>query len=181
MNYIIILIGVLLVIIIFSTIIGSYNRFKKLEIKIHEADSGIDVALAKRYDVITQMVEVVKGYMKHESKLLIELTKLRSGMSISDKTKVNNKMNDVKVKIIALSENNPELKSSDNFLVLQKTLVNVEEHLAASRRMYNSNVTEFNSYLETFPSNIMGKFMSLKKYDYFEVDIEKEEQVKVEV
>lgn len=166
-----IILGIVLIILI--CYISTYNKFKKLIIKVDEADSGIDVALTKRYDLITKMVDVVKGYTKHEKETILEVIKLRKHMSINEKNEVLNKMNNSINKIEIIAENYPDLKASENFKILQKSLLNVEEHLAASRRMYNSNVSIYNQYLESFPSMIIGSILKLTKKEYFEANDEK--------
>ena len=153
MDYLIyVLIGVLLLVAIWFIV--TKNKLNQTLVKIDEASSGIDVALTKRYDVLTKMMDSVKGYMKQEKETLFEVINLRKNMSIEEKNKENVKMTKNIEKINLLVENYPELKSSENFKVLQQSIVEVEEHLQAARRMYNSNVSIFNQMLVTIPSNI---------------------------
>lgn len=174
------IIGVVLVLlIIILWYIGIHNKLKRLINKIDEASSGIDVALAKRYNLITQMVEAVKGYAKHEKETLLEVIKLRNNMTIKEKIVASESMDRSVTKINALAENYPDLKASENFLTLQKTLVNVEEHLAASRRMYNANVSLFNSQIEYFPSVIVAKNMKLKARDFFKANEEEKNNIDI--
>ena len=167
---------ILLVIGILLYIITTYNRFNKYIIKVDEALSGIDVALAKRYDTITKMIEIVKGYSKHEKEVIFETIKLRQDMNVKEKLEENKKMDNNLNKINITLENYPEIKANDNFMLLQKSMIEVEEHLQASRRIYNSNVSIYNQFLNTFPSNIIGKIRKLKEKPFFEA---KEEQVKI--
>ena len=167
---------ILLVIGILLYIITTYNRFNKYIIKVDEALSGIDVALAKRYDTITKMVEIVKGYSKHEKEVIFEAIKLRQDMNVKERLEENKKMDNNLNKINITLENYPEIKANDNFMLLQKSMIEVEEHLQASRRIYNSNVSIYNQFLNTFPSNIIGKIRKLKEKPFFEA---KEEQVKI--
>lgn len=136
MEAIITVIIVLLVCIVIWYISTS-NGIKRSQLKVEEAESGIDVALTKRYDVLTKMLDVVKGYQAHEKTVLTELVKLRSGMTMAEKNAANQKMEQLTKDINILAENYPELKSSNNFMELQKTIADVEEHLQAARRLYS--------------------------------------------
>lgn len=178
-NTILIILGILAVLII--TIISMSNKLVRLQVKIEEADSGIDVALAKRYDVLTKMIEVVKGYAKHEKEIMFEVVKLRKGMSLESKNIENEKMNHNMEKINILAEAYPDLKANENFKYLQKTIVEVEEHLQAARRFFNSNVSAYNQMIAVFPSNIIAKAKHLTKKDFFEVDQTMKENVKIEL
>ena len=156
------------------------NSLNKAIVKIEEADSGIDVALTKRYDVLTKMVDVVKGYAKHEKEVIIETINLRKGMTITEKNEVNNKMNEAFSKLNVVVENYPNLKASENFAVLQQSIVDVEEHLQAARRLYNSNVSLFNQKIVSFPSSIVAEMKKLVKKEFFEVEEIKKQDVKIE-
>lgn len=134
MEAIITVIIVLLVCIVIWYISTS-NGIKRSQLKVEEAESGIDVALTKRYDVLTKMLDVVKGYQAHEKTVLTELVKLRSGMTMAEKNVANQKMEQLTKDINILAENYPELKSSNNFMELQKAITDVEEHLQAARSL----------------------------------------------
>lgn len=167
MNFVfIVLIGIIIIILLWIIIIS--NKFKKLLIKIKEADSGIDVALSKRYNILTKMVEVVKGYSKYEKETIIEIIKLRKGMTIDEKIEVNEKINNGFDKISAIAETYPELKANENYMVLQKSIVDVEENLQAARRFYNSNVSIYNQSISTFPNRVLANLKNLKEKDFFE-------------
>lgn len=161
---------VVLVVVIVLWYIGTMNGLRAAELKVDEADSGIDVALAKRYDVLTKQLAVVKEYASHESKTLYETISLRKGMSISEKTEAANKMNQVAGQIQLTAEAYPELKSSNNFLALQNSINDVEEHLQAARRLYNSNVTAYNTKIVMFPASIVAGALAMTKRDLFEVE-----------
>lgn len=175
-----IIIGIILLILLIWYISTS-NKIKKANIKVDEALSGIDIALTKRYDVITQMVEVVKGYAKHEKETLTKLIEIRKGMPIKEKNEANKLMDDNLHKINLLVEAYPELKASDNFQTLQKAIVDVEEHLQAARRCYNSNVTNFNQLIATFPTSIIAGNMKMIKKDFFESTNDKNHNVNVKL
>lgn len=159
--------------------ISTSNKLNRLVIKIDESLSGIDVALAKRYNVLTKMVEVVKGYVKHEKEILIEVIKLRKNMSIEEKSKVNQAMDEAMDKINVVVENYPELKASENFKILQQSIVDVEEHLQAARRLYNSNVSTYNQTLVTFPTSAIAKNKGMIQKDFFEASEIEKNNVKI--
>lgn len=137
-------------------IISTSNRFKILLVKIKEADSGIDVALTKRYDTLTKLLDVVKGYTKHETELFEKVIKLRSGMSISEKNEANHVMDETVRRINVIAENYPELRSAGNYKQLQDAIIDAEDHLQAARRVYNMNVSAFNQAIVVFPSSIIA-------------------------
>lgn len=178
MKFIILTIVVIILIIVIS-IISISNKLNKAVVKIDEASSGIDVALTKRYDVLTKMIEVVKSYAKHEKETLFEVINLRKNMSINEKNAENKKMNENFSKINVVAESYPELKSSENYKTLQQSIAEVEEHLQASRRLYNSNVSIYNQMLVSFPSSIIAKNKGMTKKDFFEADETKKEDVKI--
>lgn len=174
-----IVVGVVVVLLILWYV-GTYNGIKVSKLKVEEALSGIDVALTKRYDVLVKMLDVVKGYQKHEKELLMEIVNLRSGMSMQERNQANQKMNEIAGQIRILAENYPELKSSNNFIELQKTIVDVEEHLQAARRLYNANVTEYNKRIITFPNSIVANIMNARKEMFFAADEAKRADVKMD-
>ena len=167
------------IIILLIWYISVSNSLNRALVKIDEANSGIDVALTKRYDVLTKMIEVVKGYASHEKETLFEVINLRKGMTIEEKNDINNKMNHNYEQIKLLVENYPELKSSENYKTLQLSITDVEEHLQAARRMYNSNVSIFNQKIVTFPSVIVAKVEGITKREFFVADEKKREDVKI--
>lgn len=178
-----VIIGIVLLIVLIFVIwyISVSNKLNVLQVKIDEADSGIDVALTKRYDVLTKMMKVVKGYAKHEKETLFEVIKLRKGMSLEDKNKVNEKMNRNMEKINIIAESYPELQSNENFKTLQQSIVEVEEHLQASRRLYNSNVSTFNQMLVVFPSSIVANSKGLSAKPFFEAEEMKKNDVEIDL
>ncbi|MBQ9608993.1 MAG: LemA family protein [Lachnospiraceae bacterium] len=174
------LIVIVILIVILLWWIGTYNGIKKLDIKVKEGLSGIDVALTKRYDVLTKLLEVVKGYQKHEKEILTEVIKLRSGMSMQERNVANQQMDTAFGRINLLAENYPELKSSNNFMQLQNAIVDTEEHLQAARRLYNSNVTAYNSMIVTFPNNIIAGSMGAVAKEFFAAEESKRQDVKMD-
>lgn len=175
-----IIIAVAVVILIFVIwYISTSNKLNRAVVKIEESLSGIDVALTKRYDVLTKMMDVVKAYAKHEQETLFEVINLRKDMTIQEKNQANHVMDENFKKINILAENYPELKSSENYKTLQQSIVDVEEHLQAARRLYNSNVSFFNQLLVTFPTSSIAKSKGMNKKDFFEADETKREDVKI--
>lgn len=178
---ILIVILVILILILISWYIITLNNLNRAIVKIDEANSGIDVALTKRYDVLTKMIEVVKSYAKHEKETLIRVIKLRDNMTLEEKNKVNKSMDAAMEKINIIAENYPELRSSENYKTLQESILDVEEHLQAARRLYNANVSLYNQLIVTFPTNIVAGTKGLTKRDFFQVEEEKRNDVKIEL
>ena len=146
------LIVVALIVVVALWYISTMNGLRQLEVKVNEAESGIDVALTKRFDVLTKMVGAVKGYAKHEAKTFENVTKFMG------------KMNAVQSGINVQVEAYPELKAQKSFMGLQNSITDVEEHLQAARRLYNSNVSTINSRIVTFPTSfVAGKIGMTKK------------------
>lgn len=174
---VLILFVVLLIIIWYISV---SNSIKTAALKVDESESGIDVALTKRYDVLTKMLDTVKGYQKYEKSVLSELVELRTGMSMTEKKTANDNMDKVSRDIRVLAEDYPELKSNTNFVELQKAIVDVEEHLQAARRLYNSNVNAYNTKLVVFPSSIVANKMGAVKRDLFEADEIRKQDVKMQ-
>ena len=177
---ILIIVGIVLFILVVWYISVS-NKLNRAVVKIDESLSGIDVALTKRYDVLTKMIEVVKAYAKHEKETLFEVINLRKDMTIQEKNEANKAMDENFKKINVVAESYPELKSSENYKTLQQSIADVEEHLQASRRFYNSNVSLFNQLLVTFPTSAIAKSKGLTKKDFFEADEAKKEDVKIDL
>ena len=172
---------IILIIVFVIWYISIINKLNRTIVKIDEADSGIDIALTKRYDVLIKMMDVVKAYTKHEKETLFEVIKLRQNMTLDEKKAVNHKMSNNFDKIQIIAENYPELKSSENYQTLQKSIIEVEEHLQAARRMYNANVSIYNQMIVSFPTSIVANSKSMKKKDFFEVEEIKKSDVKIEL
>ena len=169
-------------------LIAMYNGLIKLKNRVQEAWSDIDVQLKRRYDLIPNLVETVKGYAKHESETLENVIKARNEAMAIQKTgdakeqaQAENVLSSTLKSIFALAENYPDLKANQNFLELQRELTDTEDKIQASRRFYNGNVRDFNTKIETFPTNIFAGMLHFKKFDFFEIGDEKQrENVKVE-
>ena len=177
---IILIILVLIAVYIFT----QYNSFVQLKNRVEEAFATMDVYLKKRWDLIPNLVETVKGYAKHESSTLEEVVKLRNlsydNMSLSDKIDKNQQLSKELPKIMAIAENYPELKANQNFSDLMSQLSKIEEDIANSRKYYNAVVRELNNKVEMFPSNLVANMFGFKKTKMFEANENERENVKVE-
>ncbi len=168
-----ILIAVLLIIIL-----KMYNNLVKARNRVKQAESGIEVYLNQRFDLIPNLVECVKAYSKHEQSIFTEIATLRSNYTkesanIKNAEKLNNKMN----QLIAVSENYPDLKADEQYLNLQKTLTKLENQLQAARRIYNLEVTEYNNKIEVVPSNLVASLFGFKHAQLFEIEEYKKENI----
>lgn len=181
MIYIIIAIIVLLVIYVFIT----YNGLIKSKNYVKEAFSTMDVYLKKRWDLIPNIVEVVKGYAKYEQETLSKVTELRTsaydGMTVDKKISINEQITTGISKIIAISENYPELKANESFIQLSNELTNVEKDIENSRKYYNGTVRNYNNKIQMFPSNIIASLFGFKEEKMFEANSEEKNNVKVDL
>lgn len=178
----ILLIIVILSIIVLYTII-QYNSLVKTNNLVKEAFSTMDVYLKKRWDLIPNLVEVVKGYANYEKDTLNEITTLRiniyDNMSINKKIDINEQITQNISKIMAISENYPELRASENFLKLSKELTEIEDEIANSRKYYNGAVRMLNNKIQMFPSNIVANIFKFKQEKMFEANTEEKNNIKV--
>lgn len=171
----------LIIVIITGMIIGTYNKFIRKNNRVKEKESQIDVLLNQRFDLIPNIVECVKGYTKHESSTLEELTSLRSsynnhGFSIEETESIDKKFNNV----MMLAESYPDLKANTQFLSLQNNLNEIENKLSYARSNYNNAVTSYNNLVESVPSNIIAKIFAFEKKELFKLENDKRENIKVD-
>src|SRR3989339_479711 len=166
--YIIIAIVVLVVL----WLILVFNGLIKLRNRVDEAWSDIEVQLKRRYDLIPNLVNSVKGYAKHEKGVFEKVTEARSNAmqakTPQDHAKAENMLTETLKSLFAVSENYPDLKASGNFLHLQQELVDAEDKIQAARRFYNGNVRDFNTKMQVFPTNMIASMLGFKKYDFFD-------------
>lgn len=165
-------------------LIFAYNRFVVYSTRIKEAWSDIDVQLKRRYDLIPNLVETVKGYMAHEQGVFEKVTEARTRAmgagTKEEKLGAENVLSGTLKTLFAVSENYPELKANANFLDLQRELADTENKIQAARRFYNGNVMVFNTKIDTFPTNLVAKTFRFKKEEFFGLESESErEPVKV--
>ena len=178
-----IILAIIAVLII--AIIGMYNNLVRLRQKVRNSWSQIDVQLQRRFDLIPNLVETVKGYMAHEEGVLEKVTELRTSWananSVAEKAELDNQLSGALKTIMAVSENYPDLKANQNFSELQQELQNTENKISFSRQFYNDSVTMYNTKLEVVPSNIIASMFGFKPEDLFKVESEEARQnVKVD-
>ncbi len=165
-------------------LIAIYNALVKLKNQSEEAWSSIDVQLKRRYDLIPNLVEVVKGYAGHEKETLTKVIEarnmaMRNSSDIAKKAQNENFLSDTLKSLFALSENYPELKANENFSKLQGSLEEIEDNIQNSRRYYNAVVRDLNIKIEEFPSNIVAGMFKFSKKIYFEIEEKQKEAVTV--
>jgi len=169
---------IILVLIIFIVL---YNKLIQAKNAVENSYFSMDVMLKKRYELIPQLVDTVKGYMHHEKDVLVQLTAMRQlvvsgNLPTNEKVEIDNKISKTLQGIFISFENYPQLKASENFLKLQGAINETEEQLAASRRFYNASVNEYHNKIEMFPSNIVASWMGLKHKTFFSI-AEEQKQV----
>lgn len=179
--YIVIAIVVIFLLLVFST----YNSFVKLNNKVEEAFSTMDVYLKKRWDLIPNIVEAVRGYVKHEKNILEEIVSLRNSsydkMNINDKIGVNNKLSQGVGKLMAIGEAYPELRASENFKDLSNQLAMVENDIVNARKYYNGIVRMWNDKVQMFPSNLIAGVLGYRVKSMFETNENERGNIKVEL
>ncbi len=170
-------------------IIAVYNGLITSKNRVDEATSDIDVQLKRRYDLIPNLVETVKGYMTHERETLVKLTEARTAAmtahndpkaSLGQQEAAENQLSGVLKTLFAVSENYPDLKASQNFLQLQDEISDTENKIMASRRFYNSNVRDFNTKIQVFPTNLIAGMLKFTKYEFFAAAEGERQNVKVQ-
>lgn len=178
-----IIVAIIVLIVVYALTL--YNSFVKLNNKVKEAFSTMDVYLKKRWDLIPNIVEIVKGYAEHEKNTLKEVVELRNSaydkMSDDEKIKTNEKLSSGISEIMALAEAYPDLKANENFKDLSNQLTKVEDEIANSRKYYNGVVRIYNNKVEMFPSNVFAGLFGYKSKAMFEVSSNERENVKVEL
>lgn len=180
MVYILGAVALFVVIIIFM-----YNRLVSGRNAVKNAWAGIDTQLQRRYDLIPNLVETVKGYMTHERETLEKVTQARTAFmnadSVKEKAEAENMMAGALKTLFAVSENYPDLKASQNFMMLQEELAGTENKISYSRQRYNSSVMDYNNMVQQFPANIIAGMFNFHKEEFFEIENpEAKEAVKVQ-
>ena len=182
LNAIMIVLGLLLVMIV-AWLIAVYNGLITLRNRTDEAWSDIDVQLKRRYDLIPNLVETVKGYAKHESETFEKVVQARAAamgaQTTAAKAEAENALSQTLKSLFAIAENYPDLKASQNFLQLQDDLKDAEDKIQAARRFYNANVRDFNTKIQVFPNNLIAERLNFKKYEFFEIGNEERQNVQV--
>lgn len=158
--------------------VGVSNKFRAMLVKIREADSGIDVALTKRFDTLTKLMDVVKAFAGHESGLVTETIQLRAGMGTEEKAEASRRMDTAARQLHVVAEAYPALRSSENYKQLQAAVRETEDHLQGARRVYNSNVSFYNQAIARFPASIAAGSRYTAQ-PFFEADPAKRGDVKM--
>ena len=155
-------------------VIGVYNRLIKFKVQVQEGASDIDIQLKRRYDLIPNLIETVKGYAKHESGVFTAVTEARASVmnakGVKQTAAAENQLEGTLKSLFAVAEAYPDLKANQNFSELQAELVDTEDKIQASRRFYNSGVRDLNTKIQTFPQNVVASLFHFVSRDFFEVD-----------
>lgn len=182
-----ILISAILVAVVFLLLVGWFistmNKLTKMKVKVDESLSGIDVALTKRYDLLTKMLEVSKGYLKYEKETLKEIVQMRnpsSCNSIAELKECEKEMAQVAKQLNIVMEQYPNLKANETMMQLNEGIQEVEENLSAARRLYNSNVTIYNQTILCFPSSIVAKMRHHTSQEFFKAEESKKQDVEID-
>ena len=159
-------------IVVVAWLIKTYNNFIKYKNRIEETWSGIDVMLKRRFNLIPNLIQSIKGYSEHETKVLMSITDKRVGSNaMSDRVEEENRISKSLQNVMALAEAYPDLKASANFLVLQNNLNEIEEDLQNARNQYNRSVNRFNTLTESFPALLIARKFGFTKRSYFSLDL----------
>ena len=178
-----IIIGLIIILLVY--VLVTYNELIKTNNLVKEAFSTMDVYLKKRWDLIPNLVEVVKGYAKHEKETIGKITELRTTvyetMSVDKKININEQLTQELSGIMAISENYPDLKASQNFIELSHDLTKIEDERANSRKYYNGTVRILNNKIQMFPSNIVANLFGFHSANMFEANVDEKNNVKVDL
>ena len=173
---------IVLIVLIVLVILVQYNKMVRLKQKVKQSKSGIDVYCQQRFDLIPNLIEVVKGYMKYEEDTIEKITALRTQYKSTKDIRIGEKLNRQINSIIAVAENYADLKASEQFLNLQKNLEKIESQLQAARRIYNTDVTNYNTKISIVPYNFLAKIFRFKSEPLFELEDENaKNNIKVEL
>ena len=171
--------GLAVAVLLFASIVAIYNRFVRQRNLVQESWRQVDVELRRRHDLIPNLVSTVKGYATHERTLFEQVTAARTraaeasaaaGAGPAAQAEAENALGHSLGSLLAVAENYPQLKASEQFLGLQRELTETEDRIAAARRFYNGNVRSLNTRVETFPSSVIASWFNFQRAEYFEVD-----------
>jgi LemA protein len=183
MTIVYVILGIIAILLLF--VISTYNGLAKARQKVKEALGEIDSQLKRRFDLIPNLVETVKGYAKHEKDLLEKVTELRTStvnpnQSVEERAAASNMLSNTLRTVFAVAENYPDLKANQNFIQLQENLNQIESDIQNSRRYYNGAVKEFNNKIVVFPNVIFAGMLGFREEKYFEASETEKENVKVQ-
>ncbi len=170
-SWIVIIAVILILFLIGNFFVSRFNKMRVMETEVKNSWAEVDNQLTRRYELIPNLVETVKGYAKFEKEVLTEVTEMRSrvgsAQTIPDKMNTNNQLSSALGRLMVVVEKYPELKANQNFMALQDELAGTENRLSVARKRYNDTVTVFNQYLVVFPNNILSGFYNIKQADLF--------------
>ena len=172
-----------IILVIAGLLISLYNKLAKQKVLINEASADIETFLKQRYDMIPNLVEIVKGYAKHEKETFEKVTEMRtkamSAGTLEEKMSYEKELSGAITQLFAVAENYPELKANENFKELQTSLKDLEDNIQKSRRFYNGTVRDFNSMIAVFPNNLVAGMFGYNDMPFFEASDEEKENVKI--
>ena len=172
-----------IVVVVVLALIGMYNGLVTRRNHVNEAASDIDVQLKRRYELIPNLVNTVKGYAAHESGVLEKVTQLRAGLmtgTTAEKINASNQLTETLKSLFAVAENYPDLKANQNFLALQAELTDTQDKIMAAQRFYNSNVRDFNTAIQVFPTNLIASSFGFSAFTYIEATTAETQNVNVQ-
>lgn len=178
------ILGIIIFFIIVVIIIGiilMYNNCISSRNKVRQAKSTIDVYLTQRFDLIPNLVECVKEYEKHENMIFKTISELRSAYNETKDLETASKLSSQMNTVIAVAESNPDIKASEQFLILQKSLIKIESQLQAARRIYNGDVTLYNTTIQTFPNNLIANLLNMSPAELFTIEEYKVQKLEVNI
>ena len=175
------IIAIIIVFVLILLVFIQYNQLTKLKLRVEQSKSGIDVYLQKRFDLITNLVNTVKEYMDYEKETFENITKLRNQYNETKNIKISEELNNQINQIVAVAENYPELKASEQFLNLQRNLSKIESQLQAARRIFNNDVTKYNTKINIVPYNIIAILFGFNEESLFQINDETKNNISVDL
>ena len=172
-----------IVIVLVLAVIAMYNGLITRKNRVQEASSDIDVQLKRRYELIPNLVNTVKGYASHEREIFEKVTELRSGLvtgTTAEKINASNQLTETLKSLFAVAENYPDLKANQNFLSLQAELTDTQDKIMASQRFYNANVRDFNTAIQVFPTSLIASSLGFSAFEFIEAAPGETENVQVQ-
>ena len=175
------IIAIIIVFVLILLVFIQYNQLTKLKLRVEQSKSGIDVYLQQRFDLIPNLVNTVKGYIDYEKETFENITKLRNQYNETKNIKISEELNNQINQIVAVAENYPELKASEQFLNLQRNLSKIESQLQAARRIFNNDVTKYNTKINIVPYNIIAILFGFNEESLFQINDETKNNISVDL
>ena len=175
------IIAIIIVFVLILLVFIQYNQLAKLKLRVEQSKSGIDVYLQQRFDLIPNLVNTVKEYMDYEKETFENITKLRNQYNETKNIKISEELNNQINQIVAVAENYPELKASEQFLNLQRNLSKIESQLQAARRIFNNDVTKYNTKINIVPYNIIAILFGFNEESLFQINDETKNNISVDL